>query len=92
MKFDQYFRFSPKEDGRPIVLDGRAVAYVEDDVPPMTGEILASAQDVREKLEEVALYLQSSLRLKGCRKASNLADECFELLAISLTHNVGGAA
>jgi hypothetical protein len=92
MSFEQYFTYSPKEDGRPIVLEGKTVAYVEEDAPPMTGEVLASAQDVREKLEEVALYLQSSLRLKGCAKASNLADECFELLAISLTHGWGGAA
>jgi len=81
----QYFTFSPHEDGRPIVLDGRAVAYVEEDAPPMTGQVLASAQDVREKLEEVALYLQSSLRLKGCRKAERLADEVFELLTHTLT-------
>jgi hypothetical protein len=85
MTFAPHFTFSPNEDGRPIVLDGKAVAYVEEDAPPLTGEVLASAQDVREKLEEVALYLQSSLRLKGCAKASNLADECFQLLALSLT-------
>ena len=87
MQNKPYFNFLPNEDGRPIVLEGKAVAYVEEDAPPMTGEILASAQDVREKLEEIALYLQSSLRLKGCKKAANLADECFELLAISLTHS-----
>ena len=92
MNFEPYFTYSPNEDGRPIVLDGKAVAYVEENAPPMTGEILASAQDVREKLEEVALYLQSSLRLKGCRKAAKLADECFELLAVSLSHREGEAA
>ena len=81
----QYFIFSPHEDGRPIVLDGKAVAYVEEDAPPMTGQILASSQDVREKLEEVALYLQSSMRLKGCPKSARLADECFELLALTMT-------
>ena len=60
-----YFTYSPHEDGRPIVLDGKAVAYVEEDAPPLTGEILASAQDVREKLEQLALYLKDSLGLKG---------------------------
>lgn len=80
----QYFTFSPHEDGRPIVLDGKAIAYVEEDAPPMTGEILASAQDAREKLEELALYLQSSLRLKGCRKAEKLAEDALDLLARSL--------
>jgi hypothetical protein len=88
----QYFSFSPNEDGRPIVLDGKAVAYVEEDAPPMTGEVLASSQDVREKLEAVALYLQSSLRLKECKKAAKLADECFELLALKLNPASGGAS
>jgi hypothetical protein len=39
----QLFTFSPHEDGRPIVEDGKAVAYVEEDAPPMTGEVLAAA-------------------------------------------------
>ncbi len=77
----QYFTYCPNEDGRPIVEDGRAVAYIEEDAPPLTGEILASAQDVREKLEQLALYLRDSLRLKGSPKARRLADEALDLLA-----------
>jgi hypothetical protein len=92
MQHERYFTFSPDEDGRPIVLDGKAVAYVEEDAPPFTGEILASSQDVREKLEQVALYLSSSLRLKGCSKAARLADECLELLALTMTAPNGGAS
>lgn len=38
-----FFTFSPNEDGSPIVLDGKAVAYVEEDAPPLTGELLAAA-------------------------------------------------
>jgi hypothetical protein len=80
MTREQHFTFSPYEDGQPIICDGKAVAYVEEDAPPLTGYVLASAQDVREKLEELALYLQSSLRLKGCKKAEDLADEALQLL------------
>jgi hypothetical protein len=84
MQQDQYFTFSPHEDGRPIVLDGKAVAYVEEDAPPMTGEVLASAQDVREMLETVALYLQTSHRLKGCSRAERLAERAFMLLEATM--------
>ncbi|HEX3747680.1 MAG TPA: hypothetical protein VHW09_27280 [Bryobacteraceae bacterium] len=91
---EQYFKFSSDEDGRPIVLDGKAVAYVEEDAPPMTGQILASAQDVREKLEEIALYLQGSQRLKGSSKARILADGAMDLLARTINPNykTGGSA
>jgi hypothetical protein len=90
----QHFTFSPHEDGRPIVLDGKAVAYIEADAPPFTGEILASSQDVREKLETLAVYMQQSQRLKGSPKAQRLADEALDLLArtINPNHEVGGAA
>jgi hypothetical protein len=79
-----FFTFSPNEDGRPIVLEAKAVAYLEDDADELYGYILASSQDVREMLERLALYLQASLRLKGCAKAERLADEAFGLLSRSL--------
>jgi len=91
----QYFTYCPHEDGRPIVLDRKAVAYVEEDAPPMTGEILASSQDVREMLEKLAVYIQQSQRLRGSPMAKRLADEALDLLARSINPNYkanGGAS
>jgi len=65
---EQFFRFSLHEDGRLIVLDGKALAYLEPDFDEQFGYVLASSQDVREMLEKIAFYLQRFPRLKGCKK------------------------